>query len=193
MTTANETFAKFDTSTARVVNKIHQWFLVASPEDIMAGKTWYAEARQLAEDLSLQHGSLTVEQAGVMIAQLSPRLRWDKNKAAAIELCAGRTPSGVIGRSIDKASQAMREADPWVTFGKAPKTRSFAANILGNEHAVTVDVWAARAAGFTEAELSRAGVYEAIAHAYRLAAKRAGITPAQMQAIVWTVVRGSAT
>lgn len=192
MTTANETFRKFDTSTARVVNLITSHFARATEADILAGKAWYAEARQLAEDLALQHASMTVEQAGVMIAQLSPRLRWDKNRAAAIDLAAGRTPSGVIGRSIGKAREAMAATDPWTTFGKAPKTRSFAANILGNEHAVTVDVWAARAAGFTEAELSRAGVYEAIAHAYRLAAKRQGITPAQMQAIVWTVVRGSA-
>ena len=97
-----------------------------------------------------------------------------------------------LQQGIDKARAAMVADDPWSTFGDGPKTKAFAANIIGDDHAVTVDVWAARIAGITEEQLARVGVYEAVAHGYRLAAKRAGITPAQMQATTWVVIRGSA-
>jgi hypothetical protein len=57
---------------------------------------------------------------------------------------------------------------------------------------VTVDVWIARVVGVTEQQLKLVGVYEGIAHCYRLVAKRAGLDPAQVQAITWIVQRGSA-
>jgi hypothetical protein len=98
--------------------------------------------------------------------------------------------SGPAGR----ARRALEVADPEATFGKkALKTLNFSRNISGCVNSVTVDVWAAKVVGVTEAQLKLTGVYDAIAHCYRLAAKRAGIHPAQMQAICWIVVRGSAT
>lgn len=191
MASPQQTFAKLGRSTRGTVDRIMAVYSQATESEILEGKVWYGEARALAEDVAGE-ACVTVEQAAVAIAQLSPRLRWDKNVAAIWALVRHGDCPGVIGRSVDKARLALVEADPWVTFGKAPKTRAFASNILGNEHAVTVDVWAARIAGFSEQELSRVGVYEAIAHAYRLAAKRVGITPAQMQAITWVVARNRA-
>lgn len=191
MASPQQTFAKLDRTTRGTVDRIMAVYYSATEAEVLEGKAWYAEARALAGDVALA-GNVTVEQAAVAIAQLSPRLRWDDNVRAIWSLIDTGDAKGVMGRSVDKARQALVEADPWVTFGKAPKTRAFASNILGNEHAVTVDVWAARIAGFTEKELSRVGVYEAIAHAYRLAAKRVGITPAQMQAITWVVARNRA-
>jgi hypothetical protein len=39
---------------------------------------------------------------------------------------------------------------------------------------------------------ARVGSYDALAHCYRLAAKRVGVSPAQIQAVTWVVVRGRA-
>jgi hypothetical protein len=106
----------------------------------------------------------------------------------------GVVPTYVMSGPAGRAHKALNAAEPFDTFGKAAKkTRSFARNITGDVHAVTVDVWAARIAGVTEDQLKLVGVYEAVAHCYRLAAKRAGIDPQQMQAITWIVIRGSAS
>jgi hypothetical protein len=37
--------------------------------------------------------------------------------------------------------------------------------------------------------LTRAGVYQAVAQAYRTAAQRVGVTPSTMQATTWIVAR----
>jgi hypothetical protein len=162
----------------------------ASEPDILAGKAWYAEAQSVARELSAT-GDISVTAAAAVIAHLSPRCPWERNISAARELVATGHTTG-LSANIAKAKKAMVADDPWSTFGKAPKTRAFASNILGDDNAVTVDVWAARIAGISEQQLGLAGVYEAVAHSYRLAAKRAGITPAQMQAITWVVIRGKA-
>ncbi|AHY27152.1 hypothetical protein PBI_PHANTASTIC_89 [Mycobacterium phage Phantastic] len=191
MASHNEVLGRIDLSTRKVTDNIIRVFAKASEQDILDGKVWYEEAKALAVECAV-NGGMTLEQSAVMIAQLSPRLRWNKNVEAARSLVATGKAPGVLSRSVERALQAMTAEDPWSTFGKAPKTRSFALNILGDDHAVTVDVWAARVAGITEQQLGRAGVYEAIAHCYRLAAKRVGISPAQMQAITWVVARGRA-
>ncbi|MGW6624230.1 DUF7178 family protein [Nocardia sp. NPDC055002] len=189
--THTEALARIDLTTRKVTNNIMSVFGRATEDQILEGKVWYAEAQALAAELS-EAGDITVEQAGIVIAQLSPRLPWDKNVSAARALVAGEPVTGVIGASIARAMAAMATETPWDTFGKAPKTRAFAANIIGDDDAVTVDVWACRVAGITEQQLTRVGVYDAVAHCYRLAAKRAGIAPAAMQAITWIVQRGSA-
>ncbi|AOT25588.1 hypothetical protein SEA_MARGO_87 [Mycobacterium phage Margo] len=191
MASHNDTLGKLGLSTRKVTDNIIRVFARATEDDILDGKVWYEEARALAIECAVT-GGITLEQSAVMIAQLSPRLRWDKNVEAARSLVTTGKAPGVLGRSVERALEAMSADDPWSTFGKAPKTRSFALNILGDDNAVTVDVWAARVAGITEQQLGRVGVYEAIAHCYRLAAKRAGIQPAQMQAITWVVARGRA-
>jgi hypothetical protein len=71
---------------------------------------------------------------------------------------------------------------------------AFARNIAGDLDAVTIDMWAFAAAcgDLADKYLARAGSYETVANAYRIAAKRFGIKPAQMQAIVWVAIRGRA-
>ncbi|BBX09479.1 DUF7178 family protein [Mycolicibacterium aichiense] len=173
-----------------VTKRIMDVYRVASDADILAGKGWYDEARRVARELAEEAG-ISVTAAAAVIAHLSPRCPWERNISMAQELVRTGTTKGLYG-NIAKARLAMIVDDPWSTFGDGPKTKAFAANIIGDDHAVTVDVWASRIAGINEQQLGRVGVYEAVAHAYRLAAKRVGITPAEMQAITWVVVRGSA-
>lgn len=173
-----------------VTDRIMRTYAKASEDDILAGKCWYDEARHVARELA-DEASLSITATAAVIAHLSPRCPWERNIDMARELVRTGDTKG-LRSNIDKARAAMVADDPWSTFGKGPKTRAFAANIMGDDYAVTVDVWAARIAGVTEDELKRVGVYEAVAHAYRLAAKRVGISPAQMQATTWCVIRGKA-
>lgn len=181
-------------TTRTVTDRIMRVYSRATEDDILAGKAWYDEARGVARELAAA-GDMSVTASAAVIAHLSPRCPWERNISAARELVYTGETSGLTD-NIRKAKQAMVADDPWSTFNPDPneslKTKAFAANILGDDHAVTIDVWASRIAGISEQQLGRVGVYEAVAHAYRLAAKRAGITPAQMQAITWVVARGSA-
>ena len=165
----------------------------ATEDDILDGKVWYANAQALAIELS-QGSDLDLLQAASVIAHLSPKVTWALNKRAAEDLVyrGVRTP-GIMGAPFARATEASRAEDPLATFGPAAKkTRSFALNIAGFDQEVTVDIWIARAVGVTEKQLTHVGVYEGIAHQFRLAAKRYGITPMQIQAIVWIVTRGKA-
>jgi hypothetical protein len=192
--TANEALAKIGLNVEQVTKRISRTFGKATAEDILAGKVWYCEAQDLCENLSL-FSDYTIDQIAAAMAQLSPRLRWSQNVDSIIALVNdGVVPAYVMSGPAGRAHKAINAAEPFDTFGKAAKkTRSFARNITGDVHAVTVDVWAARIAGVTEDQLKLVGVYEAVAHCYRLAAKRAGIDPQQMQAITWIVIRGSSS
>lgn len=191
--TANAALAKVGLNVEQVTKRISRTFGKATEQDILDGKVWYDEARSIVRQLA-DLSVYTEDQVACAMSQLSPKLRWSQNVASITTLVnAGKLPAYVMTGPANRARKALVAAEPFDTFGvKAHKTRSFARNIIGDDNAVTVDVWAARVAGVTEDQLKLVGVYEALAHCYRLAAKRAGISPAQMQAITWIVVRGSA-
>jgi hypothetical protein len=170
------------------VRRIVRTFERASASDIEAGARWYDEAGDLAVDLAAHHGH-TVEQTASVIAALSPRTTWARNVAGAALLVEhDEVLPGLIGRNVETARRAL--TDGYYVFGPtAPKTGRFARNIAGDRESVTVDVWAARVVGVDEDLLSRKGAYDAIEHAYRLAARRLGVDPATAQATTWIVAR----
>lgn len=178
----------FGVTHATIVARIVRTFERATSTDLESGARWYDEAGQLAASLSSREVSL--EQAASVIAALSPRTSWARNIAGATALIQqGPTAAralGCMGREVETARRAKR--DGFAALG-GPKTSAFARNIVGDREAVTVDVWAARAAGVDENLLKRVGAYDAVAHAYRLAARRLGVDPATCQATTWIVAR----
>lgn len=68
-----------------------------------------------------------------------------------------------------------------------PKVSRFARNLRGDETPVTVDRWAARAAGLPDGG-GRAW-YRRIETAYRELARHVGLPPSRVQAILWVAVR----
>lgn len=186
----------FGVSHETIVKRILRTFDSATASDLEAGARWYPRAGQLASDLAAA-GVVSTELAAIVISHLSPRTDWARNVAGATALLvAGERPEsvGCMGDTSNRAVRACALAadgfDPWDSFGPtARKTRSFARNILGDCETVTVDVWAMRVVGLDETRLGRVGAYDAIAHAYRLAARRRGVDPATMQATTWVVAR----
>ena len=116
---------------------------------------------------------------------------WSQNVKAALHYAAtGQRLAGLMTRSYDKACAFAAEYQGnFANLAKSGKTPAFAANIAGDESAVTVDVWACRVAGIEERVLNRAGVYNAIAQCYTNVALANGVTPARCQAITWIVQR----
>lgn len=188
----NDTLKRSSASVRAAVNAIVRTWHAATDGQREAGARWYPGVETLAHDLATLH-STTPEHVAAVIAHLSPQLQWSRNLAAAVELLAtGRKLPGVMSHSFRAASAALESSDPLATL-TGPKVSRFARNILGDTEAVTVDVWACRVAlpGREDLPLilARKGVYEALEHCYRLAARREGVAPVTMQAATWIVAR----
>ncbi len=173
----------FGVSLETVVRRILRTFDAATASDVESGARWYDEAGDLAASLAATHG-IEVETAAGVISALSPRTPWSRNVAGAVALLATNEAPGCIGANVDRAREVLAGASL-----NGPKTARFARNIAGDRESVTVDVWACRVADLDENALGRKGAYEAIEHAYRLAARRRGVDPATMQATTWIVAR----
>lgn len=155
-----------------------------------AGAQWYDST---VAELAAETGR-SPETVAAVIAHLSPRTMWALNVAGARALLAGtELPAGLIGDNVARARVALESDRPLETFGPAAaKTARFARNLLGDREAVTVDVWALRVAlgdRADERHLKRVGVYPALEHCYRLAARRVGQDPRTVQATTWIVAR----
>lgn len=169
----------------------------ASAADHAAGARWYADAEAAARALAAgTDGAITTDTAAGIIAALSPRMPWARNLRLAAEAVdqhmSGRPITlGAMGTSIANVERVLRGESL-----RAPKIRAFAANIAGDTAAVTVDVWAARAATgdpMPDGSNITPAQYRRIAAAYTEAAERVGITPRDLQATVWVAIRGSAS
>lgn len=177
----------YGTSTQATVKRILLVFDRATAAEIGAGSTWYSDANRICADMTRNGHS--IETCAAIIAHLSPQLQWNRNILAAWAMVNGeaRLP-GVMNRSWNMAHSARLSSDPLATLN-GPKVKSFAANILGDHEAVTLDTWAMRVAGLDYAGLSRSGIYEAVANCYRIAASKRGVEPSTMQAVTWVVMR----
>ena len=183
------TIATDRTMVARVERKL----ALADAETIETGRHRY----DIGQQMVARHAQLsgrTVEHAAAEMSHLSPRERWENNvKAAELFARTGEKRQGIMSGPFDRAVRASVSDAPLASFGpKAHKTRALAANLAGDLTEVTVDVWIARAMKVSETELKRVGVYARIAKAFRKVAARHNLEPAQLQAIVWIVERGSA-
>lgn len=182
----------FGVSQRTVVDRIMRVYARASEDDVLEGKAWYADAQGLARELA-ELANVSVERSAIVIAHLSANNGWASNKVVARQILVDGRNGGHTKKVMAKVHQALADGNPWSSFSATShKTRSFALNIIGDADAVTVDRWACRIAGVDQDKLGNVGAYEAVAHCYRLAARRAGISPSAMQAVTWVVERGSA-
>jgi hypothetical protein len=185
------TLARIGTSTRATVDRIVDTYRRATPTDTESGARWYGDAGSLALEIA-RAGGTTAEHAAAVIAHLSPRTPWQRNVSGAWSLVLTGDAPGCLGRNVSGARRALESDRPLATLG-GPKTQRFARNILGDRDAVTVDVWAARVALGERDDLDRvltwAGVYDALEHCYRLAARRLGVDPVTVQATTWIVAR----
>lgn len=166
----------------------------ASPADAAAGMAWYERAESTMEAMQARYGVDRATAAGVTAA-LSPRVRWATNLVAAERVIRAaqlgmRAPSVGTRANVRKAWAIANGADPDAVLG-GPKVTAFYANLSGDHDRVTVDVWAARAAGADPERLTDKRRRE-LRDAYTRAAAARGVTPRQLQAAVWVAVRGAA-
>ena len=168
----------------------------ADADAVAAGLAWYGRAESTIAGLAQTYGISRDAAAGV-VAVLSPRSRWQTNLEWAESVLraaqsGAECPAVSMGANRSKAWSIANGADP-ESVVSGPKVTAFWANLRGDDTYVTVDVWAARAAGVDKdgAKLNRSEMAELQA-AYRQAAERRGIPVAHLQAVVWVHVRGAA-
>lgn len=196
MSTHTQRLATAGHSVRQVSSRIVATWQQATYQHRRQGAAWYPKAGKMIGQLSKLTG-LPKPTVAAVVAHLSPRTRWSHNVTAAQTLLlTGQDPHGCLGANIARARLALASKDPLATLN-GPKVRRFAANLLGDTDQVTIDVWAARVAlgddPLSAILLGRVGMYEAVEHCYRLAARRVAIAPAVVQATTWIVARGGRT
>lgn len=176
----------------------------ATAEDIREGLAWYLTAHNWCKVMAKGRSHLIARNAGI-VAALSPTNGWGNNKRKAAELISLRArivvepgkPNGIgLGKNVEKAIAIYNGADPLDVL-RGDKVRAFYQTILDpmgdidpviDRHAFDIAV-GERTDEKRRGILSRKGVYSEFAHAYREAAKIAGIGSAQMQAVTWIAWR----
>jgi hypothetical protein len=170
----------------------------ATAQERAAGLGWYVVAHEHARELSAVAGQDDGGRIGAgILAALSPQTGWTQNVAIAYGLA--RDPGAPVAQTQlfeDRARAILfGDGDPYFVLG-GRKVRSFFGNISAplRSGPVTVDRHAVAAAvGWASPShaklLERPGAYQLVASAYRAVARRHGMRPHEVQAIVWLVWR----
>lgn len=158
-------------------------------EEISHGKNWYAEANEIARDIS----GGNIEMGAGVISALSPMMKWDRNVSLARKAFNDGIASGAVGNSVRAANRILAGENPLdVLNGK--KVRAFYSAIAGNDDIVidrhAFDIAVGKKCVETERTgLSNRDVYERFVRAYARAAIAADMRGCEIQASTWVIWR----
>jgi hypothetical protein len=161
------------------------------------GANWYPEALAYCEGLSTKYQIPLANVVGALSA-LSPGTNWERNKLETGWLLAGikgiKVPKfkfTTYGANVIKAERIALGEDPMKLLNPktGPKTFYFYLCILGCNQSVCIDRHAYTiATGETYKGLTPKQ-YRLVAEHYQKSAKRLGVMPSQLQAVLWVDYR----
>jgi hypothetical protein len=155
--------------------------------DIEKAALWYADAERVALEVA-RNLDASLEVGASVVSAFSPRERWSSNVTKAIAFSLGEKVTGL--------SNNLKMANASVHLGfdalKGPKTNAFARAIAGDTEAVVIDVWMMRAARM-EVDSPNKTQYTELSQAIKRVARMNEMTPRTVQALIWIIVRGSAS
>jgi hypothetical protein len=169
----------------------------ADETDISEGRVSYFRYNEVLRNLAEHYGAPFPETIAVFAA-LSPNNDYQGNLRSAASVLAGyksgvdpeRVRVSTYNHCRDRAFEYLTGARPFLSPERGPKIRSFYLNILNpiDPEPVTIDghavnVWAANRQPLKQ--VVGGWNYGRVAGDYRAAAKRVGLLPNQVQAIVW--------
>jgi hypothetical protein len=156
---------------------------------------WYDRAKSLVRQRAAERG-VDPEVYAAIVAATSPMQQWASRAGGFPNLdVADRVidwDRGLIATPRTLSSSArngaaiLNGADPSEVLG--PKTRRFWQALLGDDLSIVLDRWALRAIGWPRESIKEAEWWIA-AEPYWDAAERLGISPAGLQAAVWTQIK----
>ena len=169
----------------------------ASNENIIKGKSWYNDAQEYSRILSVKY-NVSMPLVASVIAALSPRNRWERNKIDAENVIShvfnGTTLQkvAVFNAMKNKALSLCKEMthEERLKILNGIKIQSFYCNIIGDESRVTIDTWIDLAySGEYKAVKERnaltLGRYRIIEKDIKKLAKQYNMKAYELQAIVW--------
>jgi len=157
------------------------------------GRYWYRLVHQALVDLCTNEGYPLVHTAAIL-GVTSPRIQVPRNARKTIEYMSAWTRNG--GRidthlSVDGLMNQIRKSlEKYERTGAitGPKTEPFAAACLGDEDAVVLDIWMAKALQVRQESLGSKRIHREACKRVRTTARQLGWTPAQTQAAIWTAM-----
>lgn len=180
-------------ATMRIAKRLRRHFASATRAERDEGREWYDEAHTIAVDCATRYG-YTVEQCAYVLAALSPNVSWAQNVHGLHLACTGhmqgRDPIDYGGSGYHaNRVKAARILSGDLSALQGPKVTQFAAGILGDPSACTVDVWMQRACGLDSGAAPTTNEHKVIRAALERCAKTSGECVRDYQAIVWVAVR----
>ena len=172
-------------STIRIASVDHLTQLALAGED---GRFWYHHA--LAEVVRASRNLDTpLPYLVAVLGVTSPRVSVRDNinlttRYILQDSIRGLMPSVIVG--LKKLQSFARDDLHGMTSTMGPKTGPFARALAGDEDAVPLDIWMARALKVEQSKLSGKRVNKKCSDRVRAVAARLGWTPAQTQAAIWT-------
>lgn len=145
-----------------------------------SGRYWYHAAARKIAAVASELGCEPKRFADVL-AITSPRVKVARNWNLTLKYIAHQSRDGMM--------KGVRAAlDHYLATGeiRGPKTGPFARAVLGDEQAIVLDTWMAKAFKCPHEKLRTKAVHAECATRVRAAAGILGWTPAQVQAAVWT-------
>lgn len=116
-----------------------------------------------------------------VLAVTSPRIQVKKNWDATVHYML----TGELPRYIMRSTRAAMAHWEETREIRGPKTGAFSDAIKGDEDALVLDVWMARALGIDERKVTRKDNMEAARRRVKRVAKAQGWTVAECQAAIW--------
>lgn len=172
------------TTTRTYVRRMEKHLVHATPSLWEQAAQWYDDAQVIAHDIAARLNT-TLEVGACIISAFSPRQSWARNIVLAQAFADGKDTPG-LSLSRDNAIRSL--ADGFDAL-KGAKTNAFARAIAGDADAVVVDSWMCKAAGIGR-DYPSAVQYRRISEAITVLARRHGVSPRTMQALIWIIVRG---
>ena len=177
-----------------MVEQLNKLYLEASNDNIHNGMSWYWNAHHICKRIAKYTRTPLYKVVGVMAA-LSPRNKWGRNITDTVSVVRKGYKARVCTFNNNKLKAVKilkaNNSDEVYTLLNGRKVQSFYNNILKpyKDSTVTVDVWAMRSVGIDRAPTKK--LYNQVEEAYQSVASSKGIKAHELQAIIWSVVRGT--
>jgi len=155
---------------------------------LLRARPWYLAEGERIRAMAAELG-IDGRRATDAAAALSPAGRWDDVVVRLPAFLrahrdgAELPPMPTYSRNV-RAARAILDGHG---APSGPKVSRFARNLAGDDSCVTVDRWAARAAGMPESGGAR--WYRAIEGAYLAGARTVALRPSTFQAVLWVALR----
>jgi len=171
--------------------------------DMVEGIDWYKKARIFCLKTSQKYNVPYITVCGVLAA-LSPRNRWERNKIDTenlikYKILGGDKPLfGTYNKMIEKAERVLNEPFGYNHVNRilnGPKIKAFFDNIYNaNSSEVTVDTWMLLAAmgkymSVDERPSLSEKTYNMISSAIKDIALKVQLKPYELQAVLWCAIK----